>query len=61
VRVDATTLSIVPDPFDGRVIEIGIEAHELPNRRFTSAEEARAALAAAPLVTLKGTVKGSAA
>jgi hypothetical protein len=60
MRLDGTTLTIVPDPFDGRVIEIGIDARELPNDRFTSAQEARAALAAAPLVALKGTVKGSA-
>ena len=61
MRVEATTLTIVPDPFDNRVVEIDIEAHELPAQRFKSADEARAVLAAAPVVQLTGTVKGNAA
>jgi hypothetical protein len=60
MRVDGTTLTLVPDPFAGRVIEISIEAREIPNQRFASAHDARTILAGAPVVTLKGTVKGSA-
>jgi hypothetical protein len=60
MRLDGTTLTIVPDPFAGRVIEASIEAREIPNRRFASVDDARAILAAAPVVTLTGIVKGSA-
>ena len=60
MRLDGTALTIVPDPFAGQVVEISIEAHELPNQRFLSADDARTILAGAPMVTLKGTVQGNA-
>ena len=60
MRLDGTALTIVPDPFGGRMIEISIEAREIPNQRFASAHDARAVLTGAPVVTLRGTVRGSA-
>jgi hypothetical protein len=58
MRLEGASLFIVPDPFDGRTIEIAIEAREIDTRSFASAEHARRVVAAAPIVTLKGLVKG---
>jgi Protein of unknown function (DUF3891) len=58
MHLEGTSLFIVPDPFDGRAIEIDIEAREVDNQSFASAADARRAVAAAPIVTLKGLVRG---
>lgn len=59
MQLEGTTLRISPDPLGGRTIEIAIEARELPPQvRFASLDEARQALAAAPVVTLRGQVGG---
>ena len=51
VRID-------PDPFDGAVIPLAIEARELPRQRYASDSELRAHLAQARAVVLQGTVRG---
>ena len=53
-----STLTIVPDPFDGRTIAIEIEARVIDNRRFGAVEDARQVVASAPIVTLRGVVRG---
>ena len=58
MHLDGTALTIVPDPFDGRTIEIAIEAREIDVQRFGSAEDARRVLASAPVVRLSGVVLG---
>lgn len=58
MRFDGTTLTLAPDPFDGRTIEIAIEARVIDNRRFESAEDARRVVASAPTVRVAGVVKG---
>jgi hypothetical protein len=58
MRLDGTTLSIAPDPFEGRTIEIEIEARVIDNQRFASTGDARRVVASAPVVVLKGSVEG---
>jgi hypothetical protein len=58
MKMKGDTLTITPDPFGGRTIPIDITARVVANMRFTSAAEARAAVAAARMVTLKGIVRG---
>jgi hypothetical protein len=58
MRLDGSTLTLTPDPFDGRTIDIEIEAHEIGRGSFASAANARTAVANAPVVTLRGQVKG---
>jgi hypothetical protein len=59
MRLEGQTLTITPDPFGGRTIDIEIEARVIANIRFGSAAEARAAVAAARVVTLSGVVRGA--
>ena len=59
MHLEGTILTITPDPFDGRTINIDIEARVVENRRFASIADAREAVAAAPLVTLNGQVRGA--
>jgi hypothetical protein len=54
MRLEGTSLLILPDPFGGRAVEIRIEAREIPNRRYRSQEEAQHAAAVARLVILTG-------
>ena len=58
MRLEGSSLSIVPDPFGGRTIEIAIDAREIGTQSFASAADARRVVAAAPVVTLKGVVRG---
>jgi hypothetical protein len=58
MKMDGDTLTITPDPFGGRTIDIDITARVIANLRFGSAAEAREARAAARVVTLKGIVRG---
>jgi hypothetical protein len=58
MHLDGTALTIVPDPLEGRTIEIDIEAREIENQRFGSAADARRAVASAKIVMLKGVVRG---
>ncbi len=60
MRLEADTqLVIDPDPFDGAAVAMMIAGRRLPARPFTSADEASAAYAAAPSVTLHGTAVGA--
>ena len=59
MHLAGTTLTITPDPFEGRTINIDIEARVVENKRFASIAEAREAVAAARLVTLTGQVRGA--
>ena len=59
MRLEGTTLVIAPDPFDGRTVEIDIDAREIASQSFKSAADARRVVASAPIVRLRGLVKGS--
>jgi hypothetical protein len=56
-----TSLEILPDPLDGRSLEIEIDARVIENRRFASPPDVRRALASASTVTLRGQVRGACA
>ena len=58
MHLEGEVLTITPDPLEGRTIDIDIEARVVENKRFASIAEARAAVAAARLVTLSGQVRG---
>ena len=58
MRLEGASLCFVPDPFDGRTIEIAIEAREIDTQSFASAADAIRVVAAAPIVTVKGLVRG---
>jgi hypothetical protein len=58
MRLDEATLILTPDPFEGRTVEIEIDAHEIENRAFASAADARGALLKALPVRLTGRVVG---
>lgn len=59
MRMAGETLTIAPDPLGGRTLGIEITARVTANTRFGSAAEARAAIAAARVVTLRGMVRGA--
>ena len=61
MRLEGTSMSIIPDPFGGRAIEIAIDAREIARQSFDSVADARRAVALAPIVTLHGMVRGAAA
>jgi hypothetical protein len=60
MRLLGTSLFVSPDPFGGRTIEIEIDAREIGSQSFRSAADARRAVAAAKIVTLRGLVTGAA-
>jgi hypothetical protein len=60
MRLEGTTLIVAPDPFGGRTIEIAIDAREIGTQSFASAADASGAVASAPIVELKGLVRGAA-
>jgi uncharacterized protein DUF3891 len=60
MRLEGTSLLVSPDPFGGRTVEIAMDAREIANRSFNSAADARQAIAAAKVVTLRGLVTGAA-
>ena len=49
---DGTTLTINPDPLDGRTIDIDITARVIDDERFGTAADARRAMAAAPAIAV---------
>jgi hypothetical protein len=59
MRRQGTSLFVSPDPFGGRTIEITIDAREIANQSFSSAADARRAVASAKVVTLRGFVTGA--
>lgn len=58
MRLEGTSMSIIPDPFGGRTIAIEIDAREIGNQSFGSAAEAQRVVASAPIVTLRGHISG---
>jgi hypothetical protein len=60
VRLDGPRVIVRPDPFDGAAVSLEVRAREMPDRSFATDAEADAALASAPLLTVTGTVVGSA-
>lgn len=55
---DGKTLTINPDPLDGRTIEIDITARVIDDKRYGDTAEARRAVAAAPAISVTGKVRG---
>ena len=58
MRYDAATLTINPDPLDGRIIEIDIKARVIDDERFGASADAQRAVAAAPVITVTGMARG---
>jgi hypothetical protein len=56
---DGKTLTINPDPLDGRTIAIDIMVRVIDDERFGDPAEARRAVAAAPAITVTGVVRGA--
>ena len=56
-QMAGTSLTIVPDPLEGRTVEIAIEARVIDDQRFASSADARRAVALAPVVMLKGEIR----
>ncbi len=54
-----TRLIIDPDPFDGATLPLTIAGRHVSAKPFTSTDEASAAYAAAPMLTLHGTAVGA--
>lgn len=59
MRFDGTTLTIDPDPLDGRTIDIDIAARVIDSERFDAVAEAQKAVATAPVITITGMVRGA--
>ena len=55
---DGMTLTINPDPLDGRTIEIDVTARVIDDKRYADTAEARRAVAAAPAIAVTGMVRG---
>jgi hypothetical protein len=60
IRLDPEGVVVTPDAFGGRAVPIEIEARELPDRPFASADDAQHAFDAAPRRRLSGRVVGEA-
>ena len=58
IHLRGTSLFLAPDPFNGRAVEIAIDAREIDHQPFATAEDARRAVASAAIVTLTGQVSG---
>ena len=58
MHLEGSTMTVAPDPFAGGSIEIHIEARQIGRATFRSPEDARRALASAPVVTLAGVIQG---
>jgi hypothetical protein len=58
VRLDGDTLVVTPDPFAGASIAFEVMARRLPNRPYSSMEDAAASFLAGPVVPLAGRVRG---
>jgi hypothetical protein len=59
MQFDAPTLTINPDPLDGRTVEIDIKVRVIDNEPFGTSAEARRTVAAAPVITVTGMVRGA--
>jgi uncharacterized protein DUF3891 len=56
MHVEGSAMTISPDPFGGRTIDIAIEAREIAHQTFESAADARRVVASAPVVPIRGRV-----
>ena len=56
---DGTTLTISPDPLDGRTIEMDVPARVIDDKRYGDLDEARRAVAASPAIAVTGKVRGA--
>jgi hypothetical protein len=52
------TLSVAPDPFDGRTLELEVPARRIPARRYTSDDDLREQVKRAPVEVLRGAARG---
>ena len=59
IRFDGARVTVSPDPFEGRSIEMQITGRLLESNVFTSAAAARDALDGAPLKTIAAAVTGA--
>ena len=59
MRLEGMSLIIIPDPYNGKSIDIEVEMREIEHQKFDSAESARQVIASAPVVKLKGKVRGA--
>lgn len=59
IRFDGTRVTVAPDPFGGAAIPLEIAARELPNRAFTSADDAEQAWRSARVVTVTSVISGT--
>jgi hypothetical protein len=59
IRVQGSRVTVTPDPFNGETVRLALPARRLAARAYTSAEDAAAALAAAPTVVLDAVATGS--
>ena len=59
MRLEGKSLIIIPDPYSGKKIDIEVEMREIGHQKFNSAEDARQVIASAPIVKLKGEVRGA--
>lgn len=58
IHFDGTRLTIAPDPFRGAEIPVEIAARELPNRVYTSAEDAEQAWRSASVLSVATVISG---
>jgi len=56
--VAETSLTVVPDPLDGRTVDIAIDARVIDNQYFASPADARRVVTSASHVRLEGQVRG---
>jgi hypothetical protein len=59
MHLEGDVLVVNPDPFEGREVKLEVPARVMPARSYRSADDARAAYAAAPAVTIRGTARGA--
>jgi hypothetical protein len=59
VTLEADVITIRPDPFADGSVPIEVAGHILPDRRFLSPADARAAFDAAPKTTIAGVARGT--
>ena len=60
MHLEGISLIIIPDPYSGKTIDIEVEMREIGHQKFDSVQNARQVIASAPIVKLKGEVRGTA-
>ena len=59
MHLRGSSLFLTPDPYNGRTVEIAIDAREIDHQSFATAADARRAVASAAVVTLTGQASGA--